>query len=271
MKNGAFNTIGKITSDSFEAARAAIGNADHVAYVQSRLAVVYSKCLEEFAVYSGQDTTPTPTPTATDNNTNNNGSWTPGGIYIPPNNNQNNNKVQFNDISGHWAEQAINSLAEKGIIKGKTETEFMPEDSITRAEFAALIRRAFNLNTVKYEKEFADIGDNDWYADEVQTIVDSGIMSGDGNGIFRPNDPISRQEMAKVIVNAYILKTGVTDIEAKNLSFADSYQVDAWAVEYVGKAISLGLITGYDDNTYRPGISMTRAQGAAVISRLLNK
>lgn len=271
MKNGAFNTIGKITSDSFEAARAAIGNGDHVAFVQSRLAVVYSKCLEEFALYSGQDTTPTPTPTATDNNTNNNGSWTPGGIFIPPNNNQNSDKAQFRDISGHWAEQAIKNLAQKGIIKGKTEKEFMPEDSITRAEFAALIRRAFNLNTVKYENEFADIGDNDWYADEVQTIVDSGIMSGDGNGIFRPNDPISRQEMAKVIVNAYILKTGVTDIEAKNLSFADSYQVDAWAVEYVGKAISLGLITGYDDNTYRPGISMTRAQGAAVISRLLNK
>ena len=191
----------------------------------------------------------------------------PGGpVIIPP---SSGNTVKFTDISGHWAEQAIRKLAKEGVINGKSNTVFAPEDTMTRAEFAALIRRALGLNLVLYKGECADISGGEWYASEIQTILSAGIMSGDGDENFRPNEEISRQEMAKVIVNAYLLKAGAADVTAGEPGFADTGEIAGWAKEYVGKAVSLNPITGLDDNTFRPHASTTRAQGAAVINRLI--
>ena len=188
------------------------------------------------------------------------------GIWLPGSNG--NNKVKFKDIAGHWAEEEIKELAKEGTIKGRSETEYEPEGTVTRAEFAAMITRALDLNMISYQNNIADVAPNSWYANEVQTIIDAGIMSGDPDGAFRPEATITRQEMAKVIVNAYILKTGAADITAAEPSFSDNGQIADWAKEAVGKAAALGLITGMGDGTFAPNDNMTRAQSAVVIFRL---
>lgn len=176
----------------------------------------------------------------------------------------------FKDISGHWAEKEIIELAKQGIVKGKTEELFMPEETVTRAEFAAMIRRALELEPKAYQNKIPDILKDTWYADEIQAMIDAGIMSGDADGKFRPDDTMTRQEMAKVIVSAYSFKTGITDITGEELAFDDNSQIAAWAEEFVSKAAALGLITGMENNTFAPNNNMTRAQAAMVIFRLVN-
>lgn len=271
--NSITEIVSAIQTDSQDAAKAAIGSGNVVKYSGNIGWILYAKTLEDYIIYSDKTSeSPSPTPTPNNNNNNNsnnnNSNWIPG-IILPPNNDNNNgtDKVKFTDISGHWAENEIIELAEDGIIKGRSETEFVPEDSMTRAEFAALIRRALNLQTVAYQNTFHDV--DGWFADEVQAVVQAGIMSGDTDGNFRPDDAITRQEMAKVIVNAYRYRTGINTVQAPDIAFDDSGEIALWASEYVKQAVGLGLLNGMGDNMFSPLSNMTRAQGATVISRLI--
>lgn len=256
----------KLTEDSFAAAEAQYTSGEFTAvYEGSNSVSIYTNKLGSYAVYN--DTVPTPTPTGNSGNNNNSG-WTPG-VIVPPAKGSPKPEVKFTDITGHWAENEIRELAKDGVINGKSETEYAPEDSMSRAEFAALIRRALGLNASLYRDGFGDVASNAWYANEIQAIADANIMNGDADGSFRPNDSISREEMAKVLVNAYKIKTGTSEIGSAELSYTDNAEIAVWAAEYVSQAGELGLIKGMDDGSFAPKSSMTRAQGAAVIYRLV--
>ena len=266
LSNGAEITT-KLSENSYEAAEALYTGGDFTAiYEGSTSVTIYTNKLGKYEIRSESTVTPTPTPTPGGGNGNGSGNWTPG-VIVPPNSNT--NKVKFTDIAGHWAENEIRELAKEGIINGRSETEFVPEDTMTRAEYAALIRRAIGLNPSIYSGGFNDVEGNAWYANEIQAIVNAGIMSGDADGSFRPNAPISREEMAKVIVNAYLAKSGAADVTAAEISFTDSGEIAPWAQEYIGKAAALGLINGMGDGSYAPKGNMTRAQGSVVIYRLI--
>ena len=266
LSNGAEITT-KLSENSYEAAEALYTGGDFTAiYEGSTSVTIYTNKLGKYEIRSESTVTPTPTPTPGGGNGNGSGNWTPG-VIVPPSSNT--NKVKFTDIAGHWAENEIRELAKEGIINGRSETEFVPEDTMTRAEYAALIRRAIGLNPSIYNGGFNDVEGNAWYANEIQAIVNAGIMSGDADGSFRPNAPISREEMAKVIVNAYLAKSGAADVTAAEISFTDSGEIAPWAQEYIGKAATLGLINGMGDGSYAPKGNMTRAQGSVVIYRLI--
>lgn len=259
-----------ITSDSYESANAGYtGSGSYtVKYAGTDMVTVYTNDPSGLCIYSNTQTEP-PVDEPENNEHDN---WTPnipGGIFIPPNNNNNAVSVHFTDIAGHWAEKEILALAEQNIINGKNETQYMPEDTVTRAEFAAMNRRALGLNPSIYQGAFGDIGNGSWYANEIQAAVNAGIMSGDADGNFRPNDPISRQEMAKVIVNAYLTKHTAQEIETGDIDFTDSGEIAEWAREPVARAAALGLVNGMPDGTFAPNDNMTRAQAAAVIYRLI--
>ena len=263
-----------IREDSQGAAEAALNEATKVVRVEGSL-VLYTLETEDYAVYRTKETeSPSPTPSATpddNHNNNNNNSWSPGGnltpgIWLPGSNG--NNKVKFKDIAGHWAEEEIKELAKEGTIKGRSETEYEPEGTVTRAEFAAMITRALGMNAQGYRGGYNDVKPGEWYAEEIQAIVDAGIMSGDADGTFRPNEAISREEMAKVIVNAYKLKTGNNAPETAEVHFSDAETISGWAREYVRQAAGLGLMQGMNDGRFDPMGNATRAQSAVVIFRL---
>lgn len=94
-------------------------------------------------------------------------------------------------------------------------------------------------------------------------------MTGDAEGTFRPYDPISRQEMAKVIIKAYLYKNNLTELPITELIFTDHESVAPWAQQYVQNAVALGLMNGMGNGTFSPLAPSTRAQGAAVIFRLV--
>ena len=95
-------------------------------------------------------------------------------------------------------------------------------------------------------------------------------MNGDDLGNFRPNDEITREEMVKVLVNAYQLKNVAEQSKEDTAAeFEDGECISSWAKEYIDTAVQLSLISGYEDNTLRPQEFVTRAQAATIIYRLL--
>lgn len=112
------------------------------------------------------------------------------------------------DIQGHWAEEAVNRWTHRGIVEGYPDGTFKPGNSITRAEFAALVNRTFGYATFS-SVEFSDVNDDEWFAGDVSKAVGAGYIEGYPDGTFKPNENISRQEAALVLARINDLeKTG---------------------------------------------------------------
>lgn len=174
--------------------------------------------------------------------------------------------VLFNDIENHWAKDAIVEMAEKGIINGKSENVFAPDDNIKRAEFAALIARAFEIKGG--ENIFEDVSDDAWYKDVVSAVANAGIMNG-SDGKFRPDAFISRQEIAVVLSN--IARNKGIYMESPEPEFEDFANVAEWARKDVSFVISKGLLKGMSDKQFAPLNDATRAQIVVILKRLLEQ
>ena len=170
----------------------------------------------------------------------------------------------FRDMTDHWAKTDVMNMYKAGIVSGVTADTFEPDRSITRAEFATLVAKALKLESAK--AYFGDVKESDWFTGFVGAAAKAGIIAGsDGN--FRPNDNITREEMAVIVVKAYeyLGKTA----ESANLTFSDNEEVSSWAEGYVAKAVGAGLISGMGDNMFAPKANATRAQSASLIARIL--
>ncbi len=190
----------------------------------------------------------------------NSGSGSTGGMVTGPV--QTLQKGEYVDTLNHWAEDAIKDLTLAGVVNGISATHFNPDGTITRAELAAMIMRAKNAPAATYGGMFADIPSGAWYADYVQMAVNEGVISPDVN--FRPNDPVTRQEAAK-LMSAFLS----ADAVSAELTFADSANVSDWAVSYVKKAFGAGYFKGDDKGNFNPLNSMTRAEAATILWRAL--
>jgi hypothetical protein len=173
----------------------------------------------------------------------------------------------FKDIENHWAKDDITYLSELEVIKGKTGDTFEPDSKITRAEFIALIVRSMEIKLETYTDDFKDVSKDDWYADFIKTANKKNILSGyDGN--VRPNDDITRQEMAIIAIKTYeLLHPSV--VADGVLEFEDVVDIGEWARQYVGKAYMLKLIKGTPENYFEPLKNTTRAEASVIIKRLL--
>ena len=166
------------------------------------------------------------------------------------------------DIVGHWAESAIRSLVTSEAISGYPDGTFRPDNTISRAEFASIIVKAFNIPTDS-SKLFADTAGH-WAQEAIASAYAAGIIAGYDDMSFGPDDPITREQMAVMIVKA---KGLVPD--GSTLSFNDQNSISPWASESVAAAAANQLISGYPDNTFRGGNFATRAEAVMVITQAL--
>ena len=174
-------------------------------------------------------------------------------------------KATFPDMKGHWAEKEITALKDAGLINGK-ENGYCPEDAVTRAEWITMLLRAVGIKTDgNTTGTFSDVNTNDWFFGAVETAYKEGYISGDGEN-FRPNDKITREEMAKIIISVYEKKLGKTE-KASLDSFSDKSEISAWASEFVEKAVNLKLMSGVDSEHFMPLKSATRAEAGVIIYR----
>jgi hypothetical protein len=182
------------------------------------------------------------------------------------------NDKSFKDIAGQdWAKEQIEVLASRTIIKGKTEDTFAPGDNITRSQFSILLARALRLPLTSYEGVFTDVSNSSAGASkEIEAAYRAGIVTG-VNGKFNPNEPITRQQMAAMIIRAVKYQdNSLVDGVTGSLSFDDASKIDAYAKEYVALAVKLGIITGKENGKiFAPKDNATRSQTAVILYRFL--
>lgn len=178
--------------------------------------------------------------------------------------------LKFKDMKGHWARTDVEQMAELGVITGDGNDMFRPDDEVSRAEFAAMITRAMGLEPTAYENSFFDVVSGDWYSGYVQTVRSNNYMNG-YDGLFNPNEAITREELAKVIVAAYNAKTNTKLETGKTLYFNDLDNISYWAYDYIVEAADMGFINGMTEELFAPKQHATRAQTAVMLKRVYDK
>ncbi|MDQ0885564.1 L-asparaginase type II [Paenibacillus sp. V4I9] len=176
--------------------------------------------------------------------------------------------VDPSDIAKHWAEVTIGKAIKDGIVSGYPDTSFKPNKNVTRAEFAVML-----MNGLKPVSEGAKLAFTDekeigtWAKNAVAQAVKAGFIQGYEDGTFRPNEPITRTEMASMIAGAMNLKA---DPSAAT-GFTDDQEIPLWGKGAVIALKQAGVISGNENNQYAPSGSTTRAEAVTVIINMLNK
>lgn len=176
----------------------------------------------------------------------------------------------FSDVpTSYWAADAINGLSSLGYVSGYPDGTFMPDNKITRAEFVSILSRTLKLAASSAAPGFSDVSSGDWFYGSVESAVYAGIVKGYGDGTFHPNAPISRQEIACVLVQA-MGKADVaqTMMDAQTI-FTDDTSIAAWARGFIDEANQAGLIKGYPNGSFAPENDATRAEACVMINNLL--
>lgn len=177
--------------------------------------------------------------------------------------------ASFNDTMSHWARQEIEALADKYIIQGVNNKVFEPNRSITRAEFTALMIRMFGLSVTDIERSsFIDVSNTSWYAPYIASATEAGLINGYTGSKFKPDQTISREEMAVIISRGFALAGYDTSSTTSVASFADGEQIQNWAKSAVGLLNQYEIVKGNPDGSFQPKGLATRAESAAMLGRL---
>ncbi|REB08521.1 cell wall hydrolase [Sporosarcina sp. BI001-red] len=160
--------------------------------------------------------------------------------------------ANFTDVgTTHRAQAEIYYLVEGGITSGVSETRFVPEQQVTRVQAAAMLGRTLNLNGEQRATNFKDVGKNNFASGYIQQLVDKKIISGYADGSFKPNNTLSRGEMALLIGHTF-------DYNASSVSVA------------AGSLISKGISQGVADGSFGVSQSINRGDFAVFLARSIN-
>lgn len=180
----------------------------------------------------------------------------------------------FEDTNKHWAKEEIEELASKLLVKGMTDSLFKPDAAITRAQFTALLVRSLGLFEQAEGASFTDVSENAWYYGALSAAVNAGLIQGYADRSFRPDAPVSREEMAVLTVRAMQFAGHSAARESNDgevlAKFADRSRIQAWAASAVAELVEAGVIQGMTSDTFAPEGNLTRAQTAVVLKRMLS-
>lgn len=180
--------------------------------------------------------------------------------------------LPFADVSGSdWFYNDVRYVYEKGIMDGTGADRFSPNAPLTRAMIVTILYRMAGSPAMSGASDFKDVDSNKWFAKAVAWAAANGIVNGYGSGLFGPNDPVTREQLAAILYR-YAVYGGMTAVTLEeNLgSFADTAQLSAYAIQAMNWAVGQGLINGSGSNLV-PKAQATRAQVAAIIHRYLER
>ena len=170
-------------------------------------------------------------------------------------------KSEFTDLpSSHWAYEAVTALKDLGIVNGVSADSFAPDNNVTRAEFTKMVAVLFGLKATSTESKFADCGADDWFTPYVLAAAEAGYVNGVDDTHFAPDAQITRQDICTIL--GRVLDANEAAAEA---GFTDADQIQDYAVQYVKSFVALGVVNGYEDGTFRPEVSATRAEAAKIL------
>ncbi len=169
--------------------------------------------------------------------------------------------ASYSDVADDsWYKTYVDYVSNKGWMNGDSDGTFRPADNITRAEYVTVL-----VNKEKpvalTQKTLLDVPSDAWYSDYMSRGVAAGYITGDDNGTYRPDDYITREEACMILYRAAGLAPTDTDV----LTFSDKDDISIWATEVINKLVAEGVISGYDDGTFKPKANITRAEIAVLL------
>lgn len=171
---------------------------------------------------------------------------------------------QYHDVATtHWAFNPITNLSKKGVMSGYVNSQFKPAQSVTRAEAAAMVANALNIDASTKMSHFRDVSTSHWAVGSINAVKEAGIISGYPDGSFKPNQEMTREEIAALITKTFVLQ----DKQAHS-TFTDVKE-GYWAYNAIQQMNANNLASGFSDNTYRPLNETSRAEFSAFLYRAL--
>lgn len=192
------------------------------------------------------------------------------------NNNENANQAieKLKDISSSdWYYDAVKFAVEKGLFTGVSDSQFAPNNNMTRSMFVTVLGRIAEQNGINIKGNnsvsFKDVVANTWYTDYVAWATANKIVSGYNETTFGVNDNITREQMA-VILSNFAKYCNIKLEEGTVKTFGDSNKISDWALDSVNTVVAAGLINGYEDGSLRPQGNATRAEVAIILQGFMN-
>ena len=182
----------------------------------------------------------------------------------------------YEDISGIYPEAryAIEVLTAKHIVQGTSETLFSPSKAVNRAELSSMIVKALSLDRLitdrTEEAAYSDVRKGEWYYEDVEIMHQLQITKGYDDGTFKPNEPVTREQMVVMMMNALQILGQVQagNEQASGNAFADQNAISSWAKSSVNKAKEMKIISGTGQNLFMPKQSSNRADTAVLIWKM---
>jgi len=173
----------------------------------------------------------------------------------------------FSDIQNHWAKPFIQGLLDKGLISGFKDGTFKPDDKMTRAQYAALLVKAFNPSATRDGINFTDVADDFWAKDVIQEAYRGEFLSGFPDNSFKPNDNVQRAQVIVSLVNGL----GLSASDGTVLStYSDRAAIPDYAKDEVNTATKKEIVVSYPDTKQLdPTKDATRAEVAAMVYQAL--
>lgn len=167
----------------------------------------------------------------------------------------------FGDLDSYdWAKEAIEGLYYAGIINGMEEGVFNPAGDVTREQFSKMVVQLFGVATGNTRTAFLDVDADAWYAPYITAALQAGYIQGQSNEYFGIGESIMRQDMATILYRAL----GDNNSKAV-LNFTDTDAIAPYAQDAVAELVGLKVINGYEDGSFKPRGTATRAEAAKMI------
>ena len=161
---------------------------------------------------------------------------------------------------------------DKGILKGKEPGKFCPQDKVTRAEFVKMAVTAFNLEIENPVCNFTDLPKDHWAYKYVASMSDIGLISGYSATLFGTEESISRQDVIAILIRIIYRLARYEEMENRKnpgVSFADEKEIADYALGGVTMFAGNGIISGYEDGSFRPTQDLTRAEAAVILNNVI--
>ena len=172
----------------------------------------------------------------------------------------------FKDTINHWGCANIDYVVGRGLFNGVSESEFNPNGTMTRGMLVTVLARLAGDTENKSEYSYKDVSTDAWFAPGVSFAYSNGIV--DSGDAFRPDDNVTREELADMLYR-YAQNTG-KNVELADIDFTDADSITESMKDSVAYCVNAGIIKGYNDNTFKPTNSATRAEVATMILRFVN-
>ena len=167
---------------------------------------------------------------------------------------------------GYWSYTALNNAVKNGLLQGTDEGKLLPKDSLTRAQMATILVRAFGATDKAVEFDFADVADWQWFSDALSVAHRMDIINGYPDGTMRPNAAITREEAFVILARAINL----TEADSINETFADTDDVSPWAQGLVYAMVNNGYVHGSNGKIQPKGL-ITREEFAQLMDNMIKQ